>query len=254
LSIELKTESPVDVQYGFEHLMQFISEIKKEIVFMLDEFQQISNYSEKNIEQMLRTVIQSYPHMPFVFSGSSKHMLEPMFMSANRPFYQSSELMYLDKIHEEDYRHFITELFLSENRIIEDDQLADIFNWTRLHTFYVQYVCNLLFETGEKIIHTDVINNVFHRILTSYEPLFASYRTLLPPHQFRLLQAIASESKISQPTSSEFINKYDLTSASSVSTSLKALMQKEMIIKENNEWQVYDVFFSRWLEYYYSHG
>jgi hypothetical protein len=36
-----------------------------------------------------------------------------------------------------------------------------------------------------------------------------------------------------------------------VSTSLKALAEKEMIVYDLNRWNVYDVFFSRWLEYHY---
>jgi hypothetical protein len=86
----------------------------------------------------------------------------------------------------------------------------------------------------------------------NFEPLFVSYRNLIPGHQFRLLQAIASENGVSQPTSGSFIRKYNLTSASSVTTSLKALAEKEMIIINGNLWLVYDIFFSRWLEYHYN--
>jgi AAA+ ATPase superfamily predicted ATPase len=84
-SLELKVESTEEIQYGLEHLLNFISGINKKLVFMLDEFQQISNYPEKNAEQILRTVIQSNPHIPFIFSGSNKRMLESMFTAASRP-------------------------------------------------------------------------------------------------------------------------------------------------------------------------
>jgi len=250
-SIELKVETSADIQLGLDHLLHFISEIKQNLVIIFDEFQQICNYPEKNIEQLLRTIIQSYPGIPFIFSGSSKHMLEPMFMAANRPFYQSSELMYLDKINEHDYRSFINELFRSGSRIVEDNALSDIFNWTRLHTFYVQYVCNLLYETGQKAIDKKLISTIFHQILSSSEPLFTNYRNLLPDHQYRLLQAIAVQGGIVQPTSAKFIKDHNLTTASSVAASLKALSEKEMIIHDGNQWLVYDVFFSRWLEYHY---
>ena len=97
-TMELKVDSPSDIKFGFDHLLRFISEIKQNMVFMFDEFQQISQYPEKNMENLLRTIIQSYPTIPFIFSGISKHMLEQMFSAAGRPFYQSAELMYLDKI------------------------------------------------------------------------------------------------------------------------------------------------------------
>jgi uncharacterized protein len=250
-TMELKVESPADIQFGFDHLMRFISEIKQDLVFMFDEFQQISQYPEKNMEQMLRTVIQSYPTIPFIFSGSSKHMLEPMFSSASRPFYQSAELMYLDKISVTDYSKFIIGKFEEGDIKTDDETILRILNWTRLHTFYVQHVCNLLFESGQKEIDNELTSKVFHDILTSQEPLFSNYRNLLPAQQYKLLQAISIEDGISQPTSGSFIKNHKLTSASSVATSLKALSEKEMIVQTGNKWVVYDVFFSRWLEYQY---
>jgi AAA+ ATPase superfamily predicted ATPase len=250
-TLELKVESSSDIQFGFDHLLRFISEIKQDMVFMFDEFQQINQYPEKNIEHLLRTIIQSYPSIPFIFSGSSKHMLEPMFSSANRPFYQSADLMYLDKISEPDYMQFIMGKFKASGKNIGDEAISRVFIWTRLHTFYVQYVCNLLFEADKKEIDQDLLSQVFHRTLTSHESLFASYRNLIPDHQYKLLQAIAVEDGIAQPTSGAFIRDHKLNSASSVSTSLKALSEKEMIVQSGNQWLVYDVFFSRWLQYQY---
>ena len=250
-SIELKVESSSGIKSGLEQILRLISEIKQDIVFMFDEFQQIGNYPEKNIEPMLRSVIQTYPVVPFIFSGSSKHMLENMFMSPGRPFYQSSELMYLDRIRDDDYRIFIREKFNQGKMEIDDLSINKVFNWTRLHTYYVQYVCNHLYGKGENTIGEEQVNNVFHQIITDFEPQYINYRNLLPAHQFRLLKAIATEDGVSQPTSGNFIAKNDLTSPSSVSTSLKALNEKEMIAYDLNKWNVYDVFFSRWLEYHY---
>jgi AAA+ ATPase superfamily predicted ATPase len=250
-SIELLIQSNTEIRTGLDHLIRLIAEIRNNVVFMFDEFQQIGNYPEKNIEQILRSIIQMYPVIPFIFSGSSKHLLENMFLSATRPFYQSSELMYLDRIQEDDYRMFITDRFLSGNKTITGDSLTKIFEWTRLHTYYVQYICNLLFEMDKKTIETDHLNSVFHRVLTDSEQQYISYRNLLPPHQFRLLQAVAVEDGVTHPTSGKFIMRYNLTSASSVNTSLKALQEKEMIVQERGKWQVYDVFFSRWLEHKY---
>ena len=250
-SIELKVESASGIKSGLEQILRLISEIKQEIVFMLDEFQQIANYPEANIEAMLRSVIQTYPDVPFIFSGSSKHMLENMFMSPGRPFYQSSELMYLDRIRDHEYRIFIREKFSQGNMEIDDLSINKVFDWTRLHTYYVQYVCNHLYEKGKNVVGEEQVNDVFHQIITDFEPQYINYRNLLPAHQFRLLKAIATEDGVTQPTSGGFISKNGLTSPSSVSTSLKALTEKEMIVYDLNKWNVYDVFFSRWLEYHY---
>jgi hypothetical protein len=53
------------------------------------------------------------------------------------------------------------------------------------------------------------------------------------------------------PASGAFIKRCNLTGAGLVKTSLKALSDKEMIIRPEDSWMVADLFFSRWLEYQY---
>lgn len=253
-AVELKVESATEIKAGLENTLRLISEIKHDIIFMFDEFQQIGRYPEKNTEAILRSVIQAYPVIPFIFSGSSKHVLENMFMSAGSPFYQSTELMYLDRINEKDYSTFIKDNFHKADRDIDDGSIARIFRWTRLHTYYVQYVCNLLYEQGAATTGEQEVSLIFHRIMSDFEPQYINYRNILPAHQFRLLKAIAAEDGVEQPTAGSFIMRHDLTSASSVSTSIKSLAEKEMIVSDRGRWQVYDVFFSRWLQYHYGEG
>lgn len=251
-SLELKAESSAMIQTGLNQVLDLIKRINRNLVFIFDEFQQISNYPEENIEHILRTIIQSYPAVHFIFSGSSRHMLENMFMSAGKPFYRSTELMYLERIEPTEYRKFILSNFKKSGTTIDDDAITLIFEWTRLHTWYVQYVCNKIFESGENRVNSSVVTRIFLQILTESEPEYINYRNLLTVQQFKLLKALASEKGVEMPTSGKFINKYDLTSPSSVKTSLKSLTEKEMIMNENGRWLVYDVFFSRWLEYHYS--
>jgi hypothetical protein len=58
---------------------------------------------------------------------------------------------------------------------------------------------------------------------------------------------------IEKPPSEAFIKKYNLVSPSSVASSLSALAEKELIVELEGRWLVYDVFFSRWLEYQYGY-
>jgi hypothetical protein len=60
-AVELTVETTTDISTGLDSIMRLISEIKRDIVFMFDEFQQIAKYPEKNTEAILRTVIQTYP-------------------------------------------------------------------------------------------------------------------------------------------------------------------------------------------------
>lgn len=251
-SLELKTESSVLMQSVLDKILDLIGGINRNLVFIFDEFQQIVNYPEKNTEHILRTIVQSYPRVNFIFSGSSRHMLENMFMSAEKPFYRSTELMYLERIDPTVYREFIISKFREANINVDDGALDLILQWTSLHTWYVQYVCNRIYGSGEKQVNVHVVNKILLQILTEFEPEYITYRNLLTIPQFKLLKALASEKEVEMPTSGKFISKYDLTSPSSVNTSLKSLSGKEMIVDNEGKWIVYDVFFSRWLEYHYS--
>jgi SOS-response transcriptional repressor LexA len=78
--------------------------------------------------------------------------------------------------------------------------------------------------------------------------------SLLPERQKELLYAIAKERKASGVTSAAFVKKHGLQSASSVQSSLKQLLDKEIITKEDDAFQVYDRFFGLWLSKVYGTG
>ena len=85
-------------------------------------------------------------------------------------------------------------------------------------------------------------------ILDENRAVYYTYEKILSKRQFELLKAIAKEGKLTQPTSREFIQKHKLPTPSSVKTALKAILEKEMAYEEFGVYNVYDVFFSRYLE------
>lgn len=248
-AISLTVDNTNEAYNGMRQIFELIGGIKKRIVIVLDEFQQINNYGENNLEALFRSIVQQYPAISFIFSGSNKHMLETMFTSPVRPFFGSADLMNLGSISASDYSLFIKSHFSRGGMQIEQSDIDDILNWCRYHTFYVQYFCNRLYGTSVNVITQELIKKIKIDVLESYTPSFNTYAKLLTKPQYDLLKAIAIENGVSQPHSGEFIEKHKLKISSTVKTSLDALASKEMIVYDNNAWQVYDVFLMRWLEY-----
>jgi len=93
-----------------EELFDMLRERAKKvpIVIAIDEFQQIGTYPEKNIEAMIRGMIQTLSNVRFIFSGSNRTILTRMFQDAAQPFYQSTDMMYLVEIEQSTYEKFIT--------------------------------------------------------------------------------------------------------------------------------------------------
>ena len=221
---------------------------EKPLVIAIDEFQQIANYPEQNVEAILRTSIQKLKDVSFIFSGSDQHLLASMFTNAKKPFYQSTEFMHLSEIAEDEYATFIKEKFADGSRIIEDDAVKKILTLTRRHTYYVQFLCNKLYGSEEKLINEDIVKKVLSDILQENEVYYAEYRNLLSKAQWNLLIALSKEEGISQVTSSAFIRKHNLTNASTIRRGIKSLMEKYLIYKADNKYFVYDVFLAKWLE------
>jgi len=253
--IQIEYQSPQDVIYTLQGLFTFLEEQNTPIVIAIDEFQQISEYPEKNVEAILRTYIQQLKNVQFIFCGSNKSMMTEMFTHAKRPFFASTRLLYLDKIDSVEYEMFIKNHFEANKKHIHDDALSAILNWTKSHTFYTQNLCNYIFSMKINNIDIEVIKSAMDGILKENESFFFQYRQLLTPAQWNFMIAIAKEGEVSQITAQKFISQHNIGTPANAKRILKSLIDKELILesvsKDNTVYQVYDVFLSRWLEIKY---
>ena len=239
-------------QHSLVSLFAFLEKQDKKIVIAFDEFQQITEYPEQNVEHILRTLIQPLKNCAFIFSGSQKHILLDMFSSAKRPFFSSTQFLFLNKIEFKEYSKFIKKIVTKYQKTIQNDAVAFILNWTKRHTYYTQALCNKVYAKNTDEITLETVYNSCDELLKEQEMIFYQYRNLLTKLQWKLLKAIAKEDKVSQPTGIQFISKYQLGNASSVRRSLLSLIEKEMVYeintKEETFYSVYNCFLSRWLE------
>ena len=82
------------------------------------------------------------------------------------------------------------------------------------------------------------------------QELSYSYADLLKAYSagnIRLLKAIAQEGIVKEILAGSFISKHRLRAASSVSTSLKKLIEKELIYETEDGYIIYDRFMNEWL-------
>ena len=233
-------------------IFDFLGSQKKTFVIAFDEFQIIRNFKGVNMEALLRTYIQPLKNVRFVFCGSQKHIMTDMFVNEKSPFYESTHIVYLDKIQPDVYGDFIKKLFGMGSRRIDDDALEFILEWTRCHTFYVQYLCHRLFrDAGRKITLADVRLSCAEILREGMNGLLER-RNLLTDKQWQFLKAVAKEGSVAQPTAGSFLNKYKLGTAAAVKRIVTSLVEKELLLEtlslEGKSYCVYNVFLSRWLE------
>ena len=63
----------------------------------------------------------------------------------------------------------------------------------------------------------------------------------------RLLKAIAHEGCVKEALAGDFISKYRLRAASSVSSALKKLINNDLVYETPDGYRVYDRFMAEWL-------
>lgn len=235
-----------DSETTLKELFEYLQSSDKRCCIAIDEFQQLTEYPEKGVEALLRSYIQFIPNVNFIFAGSMQHVMRDMFLSAKRPFYQSTQLLSIDSINKSEYYHFAAEFFDEQGRSLDENTFGYIYNRFEGHTWYIQAILNRLYsykDTPAVQLVDIAVEEIVSESTTAYESLLAAYSA----SNIKLLKAIAKEGCVKEINSGEFISKYKLKAASSVNTSLKKLVNKELIYKLQDGYVVYDRFMAIWL-------
>ncbi|MBQ3722448.1 MAG: ATP-binding protein [Bacteroidales bacterium] len=238
-------------QSTLKEVLGYLESYPQMVVLAIDEFQQIREYGDVNMEAILRKHIQHLHNVRFIFCGSKKHTMTDMFTNAKKPFYESTAFLYLSKLPIPVYSAFIKEKFALAGKTIDDDSIGFIIEWTKDHTYYTQRLCNEVFSlSGEAIGRKDIVTAI-QTILDSERDRFQEIRRLVTRSQWKMLAAIAMEDSVSQITSAAFLSKYKISSGPTALRNIKALIDKELVlattIENGTGYSVYNVFLSRFL-------
>lgn len=240
-------------EYTLDEIFQYLAHADKPCIIAIDEFQQIAKYPEKNIEALLRTHIQKQANSNFIFAGSERHMMQEMFTSAAKTFYNSADILELKAISPEIYVPFVLKHFEKCQKSIEAADVEKVYHLFKGHTYYIQKTFNEAFaDTPEREACTiGIIRTAIDNMIASNDTIFREILSNIPEKQKTLLYAIAKEREAERITSSEFIKRHSLTSASSVQSAAKKLLEKALITESNKAFSVTDKLFAMWINKIY---
>ncbi len=232
-----------------DEIFKYIQNSDKPCLVAIDEFQQILKYDEKNVEATLRTYVQYCTNANFIFSGSQREMMGAMFTSSARPFYQSATIINLPRIEEVEYLKFCDGLFEEYGKHLDGDVVPALYDEFDGTTFYLQKIMNVLFmrtKEGERC-HKSSLSEAIDYVIDFSSETYEDLTYQLPEKQKQVLLAISKERKAQNVTSSSFVRKYSLTSASSVNSAVKGLLDKGLLTYNRGVYQVYDLFLDIWI-------
>ena len=232
--------------FTLEEIFNYLKAAEKKCIVAIDEFQAITDYPEKNVEELMRTYVQQCRNAVFVFSGSQKSMMSEMFSSPARPFYQSVSMMFLKPVPLPEYEQFAKGHFEKAGKKIGDTVVQVIYERFDGTTWYLQKVLNQLFATKDAV-KVDDVDKAVQQIINQNEEAYKDVLYQLTARQRDLLVAVSRERKASQITGAPFVKRYHLTSASSVQKSSQSLIEKQLLTHQQGIYEVYDKFMAEWL-------
>ena len=250
--LQIAYQTAHEKEYTLRGLFDFLDSQEAPIVIAIDEFQQIRDYPEKNMEALLRTYIQQVHNLTFIFCGSKKHLMADIFTNEKKPFYASTSFVSLSKIDEAPYTAFIRRLFEERQRSITSEAIQFILEWTRRHTYYTQQLCHTIYANGKQTIDLEEVKLACNQLMKQSEGVYLQYRQMLTDKQWDYLIAIAKEQSVQQITASAFLKRHKIGTPSVSRRLADALCEKGLINDESTldgtVYSISDVFMSHWME------
>jgi len=233
-----------------DEIFNYLNNADKPCIVAIDEFQQITKYNDDTIEATIRTYVQKCTNAHFIFAGSQRHLMNGMFTSPSRPFYQSVMIINLQPLSLAVYSEFAEGKFAEAGKKLDSDVVPLLYERFDAITSYMHRTLNVLFaktETGATCT-ASMVDDAIDFILRLSSDTYESLLYQMPDKQRNVFVAIVKEGKVKEVSGAQFVNKYKLLSASSVTSAVKGLLDKDFITIDNNGYSAYDQFFALWLK------
>ena len=238
--------SPAEEESTLKEIFDYLGSSEKRCYIAIDEFQQIAEYPEKGVEALLRSYIQFLPNVHFIFAGSKQHVMQEMFASSKRPFYQSTQLLTIGTINRDEYAYFAMEHFANHDLKLPREVFDEIYDKFDGHTWYIQNLLNRLYGYNRNV-EMELVSYAVEQIITEQSYSYADLLIAYSAGHVRLMKAIAQEGCVKEVLAGDFISKHRLKAASSVRSALNKLIDNELVYQTADGYIIYDRFMGEWL-------
>ncbi len=237
-------------EYTLDEIFSALEQADKPCIVCFDEFQQIANFPEKNVEALLRGHIQHLGNANFIFAGSSRHLLAEMFQSYAHPFYNSTSTLVLHPIDLAEYVSFSTYWFNQFSKHIETNVVEHVYQIMGGNTYYIQKTLHELFEQTDKgeTCSIELVPVIIEGMIEEQSDGYRQLLSLLPDRHKEVLFAIANEGEAEKVMGQQFIRRHSLVSASAVQSALKKLLEMDLVTQNEGKYSVPDVIFRMYLQ------
>ncbi|MCQ2246589.1 MAG: ATP-binding protein [Bacteroidaceae bacterium] len=249
-TFDIKLGDILRPEYTLEEIFEYIEKADQRCIIVIDEFQQITKYPEKNIEALLRSHVQKLANANFIFAGSQRTIMEEMFFSGKRPFFMSATALQLEPIEYGKYLSFVNHHFQEAGMQIPEDAVRLAYDTFQGVTLYVQRVMHDVW--AEMSLTKEYKESLMQDIIDGYiqecSPRLREQLAFVSESQKELLYAVCHEESVKSITSSAFVKRHGLKSPSAVQAASKKLLEFDLLTKREGNYCIADPLLSIWLK------
>lgn len=233
------------------NLIEKLSRPEKKLIVVIDEFQEILNFGT-GLDRQLRSVIQHHQNINYVLTGSQESLMRSLFEDKKSPFYHFGLLRYLDRIPDGEFMEYLTDRFGKANAPALE-VARHILDITEAHPYYTQQlawqcweILRLIREEGRITTAAQLVQEAAMKLTLvhdlDFDRLWSSFGTT----GRKILTHLSSGP--APAVDAGFLNKTELSAASTAYSALRKLSESGIIIKSAAGYQIDDPFFARWIQ------
>ena len=212
----------------------------KQIVFAIDEFQQISQITDVKLDALLRKHIQALENVAWIFLGSKRHLLTSLF-EYKAPLYEMATHLELQPLSLEEVYNY-TSKYID----ISKELMSYIYEVSDSETKLLQNICHILWLEKPKVeITQEDIDEVVKQIVNSKDSSFRLIYDMLNNNQKIALKILAKYKK--KIYIQEVLNEFNIKKQT-LQSAIKALFEKEICDKNSDAIYIPDRTFELWLQ------
>lgn len=216
----------------------------------IDEFQNISEFENPlAFQKKLRSHWQKHQKTSYCLYGSKRHMMMEVFASSAMPFYKFGDIIFLQKISENNWEKFIQKRFTDTGKKISRENALLIARLVKCHPYYVQQLAQQSWLRSAKTCNDAVIKEALESLILQLGMLFQTITEGLSTTQVNFLKALLERAE--QFSSKETLLQYNLGTSANILRIKQALINKEIIDIQNQTASLLDPVYEHWLAKYY---
>lgn len=217
------------------------------VIVCIDEFQQLANIPHwKELESMLRSEWQQQHHATYCLYGSKMHMMKKIFNNSASPFYKFGQMMQLKRISKEHWMPYIINSFKNTGKHITEEQVERLCERVKYNSWYVQQYSFFVWSHTDEVVTDENLDRQLDLVIDTNEETFQNELDELVPSQIALLKAVAAGE--THFNAKDVVEKYRLGQPQTITRNKKTLVEKDLVEKNREAYNLVDPLFELWIK------